>query len=108
MLFQANMHTSFWAEAMATAAYLINRLPSESINNAIPYELWYEKPFCLKHQKLLKLFGCKVNNFIPEERRPALSKYNTRSTFGSSSAIIPQHRTKSGISNRNASSSLTA
>jgi len=83
MLFQANMPKSFWAEAMATAAYLINRLPSESINNAIPYELWYEKPFGLKHLKLLKPFGCKVNNFIPEERRPALSKYNTRSTFGS-------------------------
>ena len=35
MLFQANMPKSFWAEAMATAIYLINRLPSESINNAM-------------------------------------------------------------------------
>src|SRR5437667_8730157 len=35
MLFQANMLKSFWAEAMATAAYLINRLPNESIKNAI-------------------------------------------------------------------------
>src|SRR5437667_10763130 len=41
MLFQANMPKSFWAEAMATAAYLINRLPSGSINNACPSEIWY-------------------------------------------------------------------
>ena len=31
MLFQANMLKLFWAEAMATATYLINRLSSESI-----------------------------------------------------------------------------
>jgi transposase InsO family protein len=38
MLYQANMPKSFWAEAMTTAAYLINRLPSEAINDEIPYE----------------------------------------------------------------------
>ena len=43
MLYQANMPKSFWAEAMTTAAYLINRLPSEAINNQIPYEKWYQK-----------------------------------------------------------------
>ena len=32
MLFQANMPKSFWAEAMATAAYLINRLPSDAVD----------------------------------------------------------------------------
>ena len=82
MLFQANMPKSFWAEAMATATYLINRLPSESIKNSIPYELWYEKPLSSKQLKLLKPFGCKVNIQIPKEWRPALSKVNTRSTFG--------------------------
>jgi hypothetical protein len=33
MLYQANMPKSFWVEAMSTAAYLINRLPSEAIND---------------------------------------------------------------------------
>ena len=82
MLFQANMPKSFWAEAIPTATYLINRLPSKSINNAIPYELWYEKPLGSKQLKLLKPFECKVNIHVPKERRPALSKVNTRSTFG--------------------------
>jgi len=31
MLYQANLPKSFWAEAIATVAYLINRLPSEAI-----------------------------------------------------------------------------
>lgn len=38
MLYQANMPKSFWAEAITTAAYLINRLLSEAINDEIPYE----------------------------------------------------------------------
>jgi hypothetical protein len=66
---------------MVTAAYLINRLPSSSIN-AIPYELWYEKPLDFEELKLLKPFGCLVNNHIPEERQQPLNKVDTRSTFG--------------------------
>ena len=31
---------------------------------------------------LSSLLGCKVNIHVPEERQPALSKVNTRSTFG--------------------------
>ena len=82
MLFQANMPKSFWAEAMATAAYVINRLPSSSIDNAIPYELWHNKTLDSKELKLLKPFGCLVNIHIPEQRRKPLSKVDTRSTFG--------------------------
>jgi len=108
MLFQANMLKSFWAEAMATAAYLINRLPNESINNAILYELWYEKPLDLKQLKLLKPFGCKVNNFVPKNGDQLFQNSIQGQHSVPLSAIIPQHHTKSGISNRNASSSLTA
>jgi transposase InsO family protein len=81
MLFQANMPQSFWAEAMATAAYLINRLPSSSIDG-IPYELWYEKVLDSKELKLLKPFGCLVNVHNPEQRLKPLNKFDSRSTFG--------------------------
>jgi hypothetical protein len=41
MLIHANTPDSFWAEAMATAVYLKNRLPSESIGDDIPFQRWF-------------------------------------------------------------------
>ena len=38
MLIQANMPDSFWAEAMATAVYLKNRLPSEAIDDDVSFQ----------------------------------------------------------------------
>jgi hypothetical protein len=69
MLYQANMPRSFWAEAMATASYLNNRLPSESINFEVPYERWFNKPLNHDELKILRPFGCIVNLTIPPEVR---------------------------------------
>jgi hypothetical protein len=43
MMAQANMPNSFWAEAMKTATYLRNRLPTTALNDDIPYERWHGK-----------------------------------------------------------------
>jgi transposase InsO family protein len=77
MLLQANMPQSFWAEAMATATYLHNRLPSEAIDNEIPFERWFNKPLGIKDLNLLKPFGCIVWDHVPEQRR----KQKSRSKF---------------------------
>src|SRR5204862_3954818 len=66
MLFQANMPKSFWAEAITTAAYLINRLPSDAINGQIPYELWRNKSLTPRDLQALKPFGCIVHYQIPD------------------------------------------
>jgi hypothetical protein len=67
MLYQANMPKSFWAEAVSTAAYLINRLPSDSIDDRIPYELSHEKSLSVNDLKALKPFGCIVHAHIPKK-----------------------------------------
>ena len=82
MLYQANMPKSFWAEAMTTAAYLINRLPSEVINNQIPYEKWYQKQLPISDLRALKPFGCIVHIHVLEEHQRASSKVNPQSTTG--------------------------
>jgi hypothetical protein len=82
MLYQANMPKSFWAEAISTAAYLINRLPSEAINDEIPYEQWHQKQLPISDLQALKPFGCIVHIRIPEERQKASSKVDTQSTTG--------------------------
>ena len=44
MMAQANLPISFWGDALLTAAYILNRVPSQSVSST-PYELWKgEKP----------------------------------------------------------------
>jgi hypothetical protein len=43
LLIHAAMPPSYWVEALSTAVFLINRRPSSSIDNRIPYHLLYHK-----------------------------------------------------------------
>jgi hypothetical protein len=38
MLFDAQLSKKFWAEAVATAAYIVNRSPTKSVNGKTPIE----------------------------------------------------------------------
>lgn len=55
MLMNANLSKDFWAEAVSTAAYLINRSPSSAINNKSPEEVWSGHSPNYSH---LRIFGC--------------------------------------------------
>jgi len=39
MMAQANLPIFFWGDALLTAAYILNRVPSKSVSST-PYELW--------------------------------------------------------------------
>nr|GEX24571.1 ribonuclease H-like domain-containing protein [Tanacetum cinerariifolium] len=43
LLFQARLPPEYWVEALLTAAYLLNILPSTSINNDISYTILFNK-----------------------------------------------------------------
>jgi hypothetical protein len=55
LLISANLPKSFWADAILTSCYLINRLPSRILNNKSPMEILYSRKFSLSH---LRVFGC--------------------------------------------------
>ncbi|GJW30667.1 ribonuclease H-like domain-containing protein [Tanacetum coccineum] len=55
LLFQARLPPEYWVEALLTAAYLLNILPSTSINNDIPYIKLFNKPTSYTH---IRTFGC--------------------------------------------------
>jgi hypothetical protein len=55
MLLHAFMPPSYWAEALATATFLLNRRPSSSIQNQIPYQLLHKR---LLDYSSLRIFGC--------------------------------------------------
>jgi hypothetical protein len=52
--FEANLPKRFWGECVLTTAYIINRLPSQAIQNQIPYEIVFnQKP----DYNVMKIFG---------------------------------------------------
>lgn len=66
MLFEAKLQKSFWAEAVATAAYVINRSPSRVLAEVTPYEKWTGKKPNISH---LKIFGSKAMVHVPKQNR---------------------------------------
>ncbi|KAH9736371.1 hypothetical protein KPL71_018077 [Citrus sinensis] len=55
MLINSKLPRSFWAEAVNTASYLVNRSPSSAIGFKTPEELWKGKP---ANYQNLRVFGC--------------------------------------------------
>ncbi|WVZ55007.1 hypothetical protein U9M48_005726 [Paspalum notatum var. saurae] len=55
LLIHAHMPPTYWAEALSTATYLLNRRPCSAIGNSIPYEhLFKHAP----DYNNLRVFGC--------------------------------------------------
>ncbi|KAJ9547961.1 hypothetical protein OSB04_020504 [Centaurea solstitialis] len=55
LLSHASIPTTFWPHAFATAVYLINRLPTPTLNMFSPYKLIFQKN---PNYSKLKVFGC--------------------------------------------------
>jgi hypothetical protein len=82
MLFHANLPSSFWAEAISTAALTLNYLPSSAVDDKIPWELWHGKEFPESIFQNLHPFGSIVHAYIPRPRRWAKGKITSKSTGG--------------------------
>jgi len=55
LMFHAHLPVSFWVEAFSIAVFLINRLPSQSLNGKTPYALLFgQKP----DYSMLHTFRC--------------------------------------------------
>lgn len=65
MLLDAEMDKKYWAEAINTANYLYNRLPTKACIKT-PYELWTNKKPDLSY---IQIFGTKAYGKIPDEKR---------------------------------------
>ena len=55
LYFQSGLGSAYWTECIKTATYLINRTPSQGLNNRSPFDLLYNKSADLSN---LKVFGC--------------------------------------------------
>ncbi|BBH04062.1 Toll-Interleukin-Resistance domain family protein [Prunus dulcis] len=75
---QSGLPKQFWAEAVNTAAYLINRGPSVPLEHRIPEEVWSGKEIKLSH---LKVFGCVAYVHISDQGRNKLDPKSKKCTF---------------------------
>ena len=72
MMSQAYLSKSFWAEAVATATYLRNRMVTAALKDGLtPYQMWVGKKPDLRN---IRTFGCMVYSHIPEGERRKLDR----------------------------------
>jgi hypothetical protein len=57
LLKQRRMPTEFWGEAVVTAVYLQNRLPTKSLVGRTSYEAWHGRKPAVNH---LRVLGCRA------------------------------------------------
>lgn len=75
MLFCADLDKRMWAEALATAAYIINRSPNRALEGKTPYEMWTGKKPNLSH---MKIFGSVAMVHVPKEKRQKWDKKSAK------------------------------
>ena len=69
MRLHAKLPKTFWADAVSTAAYLINRGPSVPMEFRLPEEVWSDKKVKFSH---LKAFSCVSYVHIDSDARSKL------------------------------------
>lgn len=62
MLMEKGLPNTFWAEAVSTAVYLLNRCPTKAVHDKTPVEAWSGRKPSAKH---LRVFGCICYTHIP-------------------------------------------
>lgn len=86
-LSDANLPKHFWSEAVLTATYLINLLPTKANdNNKTPYELWNNKKPNISN---IRTFGCKAYAYV---ERPKRSKFDEKAIEGN--LLVYNNRSK--------------
>ncbi|KAE8691518.1 Vacuolar-sorting receptor 1 [Hibiscus syriacus] len=78
MKIHAGLPKFLWAEAINTAAYLINHGPSVPLDGGIPEEAWSKKEINLSH---LRVFGCISYVHINSAERSKLDPKSNKCVF---------------------------
>jgi len=77
MLSESSLPKYFWADAVNTACYVMNRVLIRSILKKTPYELFNGRKLNIGH---LKVFGCKC--YILNNSKESLGKFDEKVGVG--------------------------
>ena len=78
MMAATNIPNTFWAEAIANAAYTRNRSPTSALQNMTPFEAWWGHTPSVKH---LRTFGCIAYAHIAKGKRRKLDSKTDKCIF---------------------------
>ena len=78
MLLEASLPERFWADAVATAVYILNRSPTKALTGKTPFEAWFGRRPNLAH---LRRCGCDAYLHIPDAQRTKLKPKARLCTF---------------------------
>lgn len=71
MLHAKELSLRFWAEAVASAVYVLNRSGPTGMEGKPPFQLWFGKPPIVDH---LRVFGSEVYTHVPKQQRQKWDK----------------------------------
>ena len=69
MIHAKKMELKFWAEAVNSAVYVLNRTGTSTVPDISPHELWFGSKAKIEH---LRIFGSDVFVHVPKEKRRKL------------------------------------
>ena len=78
MMYHSNVPKRFWGDAVQTACYLINRIPTKVLKNLSPFEVLNKSKPYIDH---LRVFGCLCYVLVPGEQRNKLDAKSTKAMF---------------------------
>jgi hypothetical protein len=78
MIASKSIPKSFWAEAVNSANYVLNRSLAASINDVIPEEAWSSTKPSVKH---FRIFGCIAYVHVPDAQRKKLDVKSIKCVF---------------------------
>jgi len=76
MLQSKKLPNKLWAEAVSTAAYILNRTGPTKVADKAPYELWTGREAPVDH---MKIFGTDCFVHVPKQKR---QKFDAKSVSG--------------------------
>ncbi|RVW23150.1 Cycloartenol synthase [Vitis vinifera] len=89
MLFEKKLPKLLWAEAVNTSVYLLNRLPTKSVQSKTPIEAWSGVKPSVKH---LKVFGSFCYLHVPSVKRGKLDERAEKGVFVGYAAESKVHK----------------
>ncbi|KAJ9538664.1 hypothetical protein OSB04_031397 [Centaurea solstitialis] len=70
MMFNAHLPSSYWVDAFSSAVYIINRLPTSTLQGKSPFELLYSQT---PNYHTFRAFGCRVFPYLRDYSENKLS-----------------------------------